>query len=782
MTSRFVGIGINRYRHYRRLDTPATEVQAAARYLKARGFQTFVATTPDLDNQDAADSGDAEADVEFHPEENAVFELLDEAFLGSPGLPEEAAVVYWAGHGEKQNRGRLQLVAADTTKPPGSKALEPDKLADQLARSGYGQCLLIIDTCFSGTDVMEAINRVEGLIKGLRDDEEGPVWFGVIASAGPDQVAYDGVFASQLTRLLTHGPTDVSLRLRWNAYREGVRGDDVLDALYKEWAEPDHRPIYRDLGDPLVMIPNPNYDPNATAEVVEHLLLAATSTDREDQSSYFSGRDGPMRQLVEWVTEAGPGIGVITGPPGSGKSALAGRIVALSNEHQRPRLLEVDPPAAGTDPGQGSIAAHVHLRGLRSDDVTEELDTRLVAAGVLEPRAQPRNRGQLHGDIQASGHTPVIVLDGLDEAGDQAHQIADEVIQFLAEVATVIVATRHIITTDNQGDDNDLIDDLLIGHNRLIDLGTRTALDEERTAIGTYVQRRLDGISPTMDPDTVAGHVATLPREQGEGMFLLARLLTSRLAANPVNTTNPGWHEGLNLSVEEAFETDVRSVSIPGHDHNPAAAIDILTGLAFSYGSGLPDDLWPLFATNYSTSQAPKAVYTRDDVYSALELAGRYVSVRSEAGQATYRLTHQRLAEHLRSLRLTDLDQTERQALTLRHASALVDAYVGLLKQGTAARARPYLWSSTWRHCADAGPPGVEQLRRLADSEDEFRYDLALGLLKVADTAGATNRPFEAVAPTEEAVTIYRQLAEANPAFLNELASSLNNLGIRYSG
>ena len=41
----------------------------------------------------------------------------------------------------------------------------------------------------------------------------------------------------------------------------------------------------------------------------------------------------------------------------------------------------------------------------------------------------------------------------------------------------------------------------------------------------------------------------------------------------------------------------------------------------------------------------------------------------------------------------------------------------------------------------------------------------------------------EALAPTDEAVDIYRRLAQANPAaFVPDLARSLNNLGIRLSG
>ena len=39
----------------------------------------------------------------------------------------------------------------------------------------------------------------------------------------------------------------------------------------------------------------------------------------------------------------------------------------------------------------------------------------------------------------------------------------------------------------------------------------------------------------------------------------------------------------------------------------------------------------------------------------------------------------------------------------------------------------------------------------------------------------------DALAPTEEAVQTYRELAGTNPAFLPDLASALNNLGDRYS-
>ena len=42
-------------------------------------------------------------------------------------------------------------------------------------------------------------------------------------------------------------------------------------------------------------------------------------------------------------------------------------------------------------------------------------------------------------------------------------------------------------------------------------------------------------------------------------------------------------------------------------------------------------------------------------------------------------------------------------------------------------------------------------------------------------------RRADAVAPAEEAVTLYRDQAAANPAYLPDLAGALANLGIRYS-
>ena len=58
---------------------------------------------------------------------------------------------------------------------------------------------------------------------------------------------------------------------------------------------------------------------------------------------------------------------MITGSAGTGKTAIAGRVVSLSNPAERERLLARARPLGHADPGERSVAAHVHARGLTAD-------------------------------------------------------------------------------------------------------------------------------------------------------------------------------------------------------------------------------------------------------------------------------------------------------------------------------------------------------------------------------------------------------------------------------
>jgi tetratricopeptide (TPR) repeat protein len=75
----------------------------------------------------------------------------------------------------------------------------------------------------------------------------------------------------------------------------------------------------------------------------------------------------------------------------------------------------------------------------------------------------------------------------------------------------------------------------------------------------------------------------------------------------------------------------------------------------------------------------------------------------------------------------------------------------------------------------------VRLYRDLAETNPAFLPDLAGSLNNLGNRHSEVGRRQDALALTEEAVRLYRDLAETNPAFLPDLAGSLNNLGTCYS-
>ena len=85
---------------------------------------------------------------------------------------------------------------------------------------------------------------------------------------------------------------------------------------------------------------------------------------------------------------------------------------------------------------------------------------------------------------------------------------------------------------------------------------------------------------------------------------------------------------------------------------------------------------------------------------------------------------------------------------------------------------------------ADAVAPAEEAVtlhRDQAAANPAYLPDLAGALNNLGIRYSEVGRRADAVAPTEEAVTLRRDQAAANPAYLPDLAGALNNLGIRYS-
>jgi hypothetical protein len=433
------------------------------------------------------------------PDETKIRDFLRNLQESMPGRP---LVVMWSGHGRPSAVDGLRLLAKDSG--PGAPAgIGPSELVGWCVGSGANQLLFVIDTCFAGAAV--PVIDIADRILQASPPPGAKVWVGVLASCLDIETARDGLFGTRFRGILKNGPRTPLLRVRgWSGHSQYVRGDDVCDAVLKEWDSDIQRPTYRTSGSAWWMFPNPFYNPGAPDQVVEHLLQAARGGARADEQSWFTGRTLEVNMVAHWVRSGKPGIHVVTGPAGTGKTAIVGRIVSLSNHDERGRLLSEGLTWKHDDPGEKSVHAHLHARALTADRAAALLAGQLVANWVLPQQQEPRNAAELVGQIQrlveASNQPPVLVVDGLDEARSEAFTIADKLVVALAPYAVIVVSTREL----RRGHDEPSLIETLAPTGPELDLGDPTARDRTQADLADYVKARLSGVAEHMDPDKIA--------------------------------------------------------------------------------------------------------------------------------------------------------------------------------------------------------------------------------------------------------------------------------------
>ncbi len=741
---RFVGVGIDAYESHEPLRHAVAEVTAVAEILGAE-----FAGEPLLDPDDA---------------------LVREYLEAVPdGLGSGALVLLWCGHGV-HSRSKLWL----PTRNAGGK-ISAAEVIDWCAEAKAAQQLYIVDTCQAGAGVAEVSAVASALLEELAPHTEH-AWFGVLVSCSASDIgARDGVFGALLLELLRNGPRSADMRRRWSKHNRLIRGDDLGLALLEDWTGEDQRPDFLGRGSALQILPNPLWDPGAPEEVVEHLLLAARGGTSEDHRSWFTGRETEVNQVVGWVRAGAPGIRVVTGSAGTGKSAVLGRVASMSNPAERRRLLPDGTSLRHADPGERSVAAQAHARGLTADRMAESLDGHLVRSGVLKPsEGGRRNAAELAGSLQRTveggAPRPVLVIDGLDEARGEAFTIADELAVRLARWASVVVSTRPVTRAEPP---TSLIEALR--PEAVLDLDDPACRESGRAAMRGYVVARLTGVAAEMDPDVVADRLVGTASHTGDRPFLLARVVSDQLRADSIDTSDPNWEQHLARSIESAFKDDLELVTPPGFGlpagTTPAGvARSILTALTWAFGAGFPEEEWLAVA-----SQLTGVELGREHISWVLDRLGRYVVQDGEGGTAVYRVAHQSLADHLRPpYRRTGQQPFDPGAEPVW--AVLVARYRWLIDSGYPATESTYLRLYAYRHAATAGAEGVTWLRELAAVAEELRPDIGHAALEIAGVLATWGRWVDAVAPTEEAVQLYRQQADTNPAYLPDLAMALNNL------
>ena len=739
----FIGVGVDRYSSTDLTDLNGCtdEVQAIAQLVGGH-FDTRILRDPD------------EATVQR--------ELRDRAghFADRTG----AAIVMWSGHGiPGVGPSTLKLLAHDSRNDPG-EGFDAVEVAARAAATGANQILLIVDTCYAGN----AVNAVAQIYNHFRINPPAGewYWFGLLAACGPEKVRQHQL-GPQLERLLQegprpNGPNAEDIRRRWSTHHRFIRGDDLWDALIKQWdhAAADTEPKFACTGDARPFIRNPLWVEAAGPLSVAEVLNGTTVTPA------FFGRQVAVSTISSWLAGREHGVYVVTGAQGSGKSALVHR--ALS-------AVDRDGSSSGS-----ATSVIVDVSGLSAKVIAATIDRILVARGLLDQTRAPRNALELCGGLQRLGESasvPVIAFDALSEATD-AHLVVESLVKPLSSVATVIVTTRPAgIAVSRQrsasqpaelvaaGEATDLVPlpAVLAPPDRIFDLDS----PQQRASGWEAIEEMLEDLSRTEPDDDPAEAFRVMRQEAGEDSpppFVLATLLIEDSQHSLANkgpapaAAGSGIDAALDQLVANAYD-----------DSNRGAATALLCALPYGFGAGLPEQEWLAIAN--AIRPPPTPPLERRDVAATLAPFAAYIVEDSESEEAVYRFAHTLIAQHFAAGARSAADNAN--AIHLQIAAALADG-VNTTGYQAISQFSPHLKRYLWRYVARAGEDGLGLLR----GNESLSEVLAAAALAVSIEAANRGDIGHAVAIAEEGASVADRLVGV--ARTQALAPALAHLATTY--
>ncbi len=364
----------------------------------------------------------------------------------------------------------------------------------------------------------------------------------------------------------------------------------------------------------------------------------ARGVDRATRrGSYFTGRRRARQELIAWAGDPGrSGIRVITGGPGSGKSALIAHLLTLSDPWVRSQL-------PGTQRGlmageAASAAAGWASVGVRATGLDRAGVAAKLAAGLSIPAGDP---DRLLAALAERDHRSrlTVVVDGLDEAVTpmEADRIARTLLAPLAADANIAV-----LAGTRRGRDNRLV--RAFGPRAVvIDLDDPAYFEFDDLVSYAAASLRLDhdpaSASPYRD-DPATEAVARAIASAANPSFLVAGLAARARAEDleVIDTTTPGRQTG------QGFPADVDAAMAEYLQHVPNW--ELLVPVAYARPPGVPrDTLWPALAAAYAGRPVGAA-----EIDALLQSAAAYLIETTVGGNLpTVSLFHQALIDHVRN-------------------------------------------------------------------------------------------------------------------------------------
>lgn len=670
-------------------------------------------------------------DAALDPDLEALNRLwLDAHREAAAGTTSDALIVHFAGHGVP-GTGHHSLFLPTRQTTPANLPWTAPQVGSWLEQA---ECvadgppvLLLLDVCGAGRPVMQQ------LVDGIRAADRR-AW--VIAACAPDEKTYQARFTwavGLVLERLREGRLDISPTVEYVPVETLAR---EIDRELVRSAVAEDRPsqsVLRTVHAEARLrvppfLPNPSYRETPGGQFrrsVEtglwqfaaavdpaldpmHFISRASGTpQRQDmaQACFFTGREEQLGRIKQWLEEPDqPSLMVVTGSPGSGKSALLGVAACLAHPQLREvtrQIAQAVPRDVRPEPNPGLAAVHARQRG-----PSEVLSSVASQLGLGDEPGRGWTATALLDRIASQRSQPVtIVVDALDEASLDTALLWDILIPLAQarrrredrEAGMEPVLCRVLIGTRPWWDRYSALLGALDGEEQRIDLD-EISVEQRTDELADYLcdiletSQAYSGLGTSALRRTTAHAVAEeLAARHDSGGFLLASLFAHYLI-----------HQDEAPTVEQV----VRRIpwDLPGMldlhlevlEREHPAMRTVLAAVAHGYGQGMPLEVVHQVAAAFTAPQdeAPDTSDTR----RALQAAAFYLRFSTDTdGQRLYRFYHQSLVDHLRS----EYDYVRREAISER----VLDTVPG--PASIAARrfglAQPYVLRHAVQHAADAG-------------------------------------------------------------------------------